>query len=168
MGGPAIQYEPGSIALLELHQEVYQIFQRADWVEYFRRLQGFDPQQVLEFACNLWDGYSTIQGVRIPVSEDDIAQVLGLPATGTRWFSCKHIILNAQQEFLLPGERVKPKGRGVALHSLPLPWPMVAKFVKHYLTYEGCHVKSFETWSTIKYAILSTWVSKEYVTLLYE
>jgi len=60
MGGPTIQHEPGSIALLELHLEVYQTFQRAGWVDYFQRLQGFDPQQVLEFARNLCDGYSTV------------------------------------------------------------------------------------------------------------
>jgi hypothetical protein len=37
----------------------------------------------------------------------------------------------------LPGEQIEPKGRGVRLSSLPPPWPKVAEFVKHYLTYEG-------------------------------
>ena len=60
MGGPTIRHEPDSIDLLELHLEVYQIFQRAGWVDYLKRLQGFNPQQVLEFSCNLRDGYSTI------------------------------------------------------------------------------------------------------------
>jgi hypothetical protein len=52
-------------------------------------------------------------------------------------FSRKHIILNAQQDFLLPGEQIEPKGRGVRISSLPPPWPKVAKFVKYYLTFEG-------------------------------
>lgn len=60
MGGPAIRHEPDSIALLELHQEVYQ---RVGWVDYFQRLQVFDHKQVLEFTRNLWDGYSIVQGV---------------------------------------------------------------------------------------------------------
>ena len=60
MGGPTIQHELGSIALLELHPEVNQIFQQAGWVGYFQRLQGFDPQQVLEFARNLRKGHSTV------------------------------------------------------------------------------------------------------------
>lgn len=137
MGGKAVRNEPGSMTLLELYPEAYQIFLQAGWVDYFRRLQEFDSQQVLEFARNLKEGYATIQGVRIPVTEEDIAQVSGLPANGIRWFSHKHIILNAQQDFLLPGERVEPKGRGVALHSLPPTWPKVAEFVKHYLTREG-------------------------------
>lgn len=32
---------------------------------------------------------------------------------------------------------MEPKGRGVALQSLPRPWPKVAKFVKQYHTCEG-------------------------------
>jgi hypothetical protein len=63
---------------------------------YFQRLQGFDQQEVLQFARNLQEDHSTIQGVRIPITEDDIAQVSGLPIIGIHCFSHKHIILNAQ------------------------------------------------------------------------
>jgi len=38
---------------------------------------------------------------------------------------------------LLPGEHVETKGRGVALQSLPPPWPKVVEFVKQYFTCEG-------------------------------
>jgi hypothetical protein len=96
MGGPVIRYKPTMTTLLELYPEVYQIFQQASWLGYFQRLQGFDQQQVLQFSHNLQEDHSIVQGVRIPVTEDDIAQVLGLPVTGIRWFSCKHIIFNAQ------------------------------------------------------------------------
>jgi len=125
MGGNAIRNEPGSMALLELYPEAYQIFLQAGWVDYFRRLQEFDSQQVLEFALTLNEDHSIVRGVRISVTEEDIAEVLGLPANDTRWFNRKQLILNAQQDFLLPGEQVEPKGRGVALRSLPSPWPKV-------------------------------------------
>ena len=137
MGGNLITHEPATTTLLELYPEAYQIFLHAGWLDYFRRLPDFDPQQVLEFACNLTEGFSVFQGVKIPVTEEIIAQVTGLPTKGTRWFSRKHLILNAQQNFLQPGENVEPKGRGVALQSLPQPWPKVAEFVKQYLTCEG-------------------------------
>jgi hypothetical protein len=107
------------------------------WLGYFQRLQGFDQQQVLQFAQILQEYHSIVQGVRIPVTEEDIAQVLGLPTNDIHLFSRKHIILNAQQDFLLPGEQIEPKGRGVRLSSLPPPWPKISKFVKHYLTCEG-------------------------------
>jgi len=64
-------------------------------------------------------------------------QVSGLPTNGTHWFSRKHVILNPQQDFLLPGEHVETKDRGVALQSLPPPWSRVVEFVKQYFTCEG-------------------------------
>jgi len=137
MEGNPLTHELGSTELLELYQEAYQIFLQAGWVDYFRRLLDFNTQQVLEFACNLREGYSIVQGVRIPVTEEDIAQVSGLPTNGARWFSRKHLILNAQQDFLLLGEHVETKGRGVALRSLPPPWSKVAEFFKQYFTCEG-------------------------------
>ena len=137
MGGTLITHEPGTTAVLELFPEIYQIFLQAGWIEYFRRLPDFDEQQVLEFTCNLIEGFSVVQGIQVPVTEEIIAEVTGLPATGTRWFSRKHLILNGQQDFLRPGEEVETKGRGVALRSLPQPWPRVIEFVKQYLACEG-------------------------------
>jgi hypothetical protein len=96
MEGLVIRYEPTTTTLLELYLEVYQIFQQAGWLGDFQRLQRFDQQQVLQFAQILQEDHSIVQGVWIPVTEDDIAQVSGLPVTGIRWFNCKHIILNAQ------------------------------------------------------------------------
>ena len=137
MGGKLITHELATTVVLAIFPEAYQIFLQAGWIDYFRRLPEFDLQQVLEFACNLREGLSIVQGVQILVTEDIIAQVTGLPTNGTRWFSRKHLILNAQQSFLRPRENVQPKGRGVALQSLPPPWPKVAEFVKQYLTCEG-------------------------------
>jgi len=104
MGGNLITYELGTTTVLELYPEAYQIFLQAGWLDYFRRLPDFNTQQVLEFACNLTEGFSVVEGIQIPVTEEVIAQVSGLPANGTCWFSRKHLILNAQQDFLQPGE----------------------------------------------------------------
>ena len=137
MGGPLITYEPASTTVLELYPDIYQIFLQAGWIEYFKRLSDFNEQQVLEFVRNLREGFSVVQGIQIPVTEEVIAQATGLPTNSIRWFSRKHLILNAQQDFLRPGEQIEPKGRGVALRSLPPPWPRIAEFVKQYLTCEG-------------------------------
>jgi hypothetical protein len=137
MGGSAIRNEPATTALLEQYPEAYQIFEQAGWLNYFRRLQWYNEQQVLEFALNLQEHHSVVNGVRISVTEEDIAAVSGLPTDGARIFSRKHIIRGAQQNFFLPEEQVIFKGRGIQLSSLPPPWPGVAKFIKHYLTCEG-------------------------------
>jgi hypothetical protein len=137
MGGPVVRKEPATTALLEHYPTAYQIFEQAGWLQYFRRLQGYNESQTLQFARNLQDNHSVVAGVQISVTEQDISAVSGLPMDGTRHFSRKHIIGDVQQSFFLAGERRVPKGRGVQLSSLPPPWPEVARFIKHYLTCEG-------------------------------
>jgi hypothetical protein len=137
MGGPVVRKEPATTALLEHYPAAYQIFEQAGWLHYFRRLQGYNEPQVLQFARNLQENHSVVAGVRIAVTEQDISAVSGLPMDGTRQFSRKHIIGDVQQSFFLAGERIVLKGRGVQLSSLPPPWPEVARFIKHYLTCEG-------------------------------
>jgi hypothetical protein len=137
MGGPVVRREPATTALLEHYPAAYQIFEQAGWLHYFRRLQGYNEPQTLQFAHNLQDNHSVVTGVRISVTEQDISVVSGLPMDGTRQFIRKHIIGDVQQSFFLAGERSVPKGRGVQLSSLPPPWPEVARFIKHYLTCEG-------------------------------
>jgi hypothetical protein len=137
MGGSVIRNEPATTTLLEHYPTTYQIFQQAGWLNYFHRLQGYNEQQVLQFAQNLQEDHSVVEGVRIYVTEEDITEVSGLPIDDTRMFSRKHIIRNVQQNFFLPEKRIELKGRGVQLSSLPPPWPEVARFIKHYLTCEG-------------------------------
>jgi hypothetical protein len=137
MGGSIIRNKPTTTVLLEHYPVAYQIFQQAGWLSYFQRLQGYDEQQVLQFAQNLQEDHFVVQGVRISVTEEDIAHVSGLPTDGIHMFSRKHIIRNAQQNFFFPEERIEFKGRGVQLSSFPPPWLEVARFIKHYLTCEG-------------------------------
>jgi hypothetical protein len=137
MGGAVVRKEPATTALLEHYPAAYQIFEQAGWLNYFRRLQGYNEWQVLQFTRNLQENHSVVAGIRISVTEQDISAVSGLPIDGTRQFSRKHIIGDVQQSFFLAGERIVLKGRGVQLSSLPPPWPEVARFIKHYLTCEG-------------------------------
>jgi shikimate kinase len=72
MGGSVIWYEPTTTTLLEHYPVSYQIFLQAECLSYFQRLQWYDQQQVLQFAQNLQEDYSIVQGVRILVTEEDI------------------------------------------------------------------------------------------------
>jgi hypothetical protein len=137
MGGLVVCKEPATTVLLEHYPVAYQIFEQSGWLNYFRKLQGYNERQVLQFARNLQENHYVIAGIRISVTEQDILEVLGLPIDGTRQFSQKHIIGDVQQSFFLAEERIILKGRGVQLSSLPPPWLEVARFIKHYLTCEG-------------------------------
>jgi hypothetical protein len=137
MGGSTVRYEPKNLDALLLHPDVYQIFLQAGWIPYFKKLQRFNEAEVLEFSQNLTEGYSIVNGVRIPVTEESVAVVTGLPITGNRWFSRKAHLPKAEQDFLVNDERVQTKGRGVDVNSLPAPWGKVTEFIKRYITCEG-------------------------------
>jgi hypothetical protein len=89
MGGMPVRYEPKNLNTLFLHPNVYQMFLWAGWIPYFKKLQGFNEEEVLQFSQNLTDGYSMVHNVWIPVSEEIIATVIGLPTTGVKWFNRK-------------------------------------------------------------------------------
>ena len=91
----------------------------------------------MEFSQNLTKEYSMVNGVRIPVSEESIVVVTGLPTTGDRWFNRKNHLSNAQKYFLVNNEQIRTKGQGADVNSLPEPWGKVAEFVKRYITCEG-------------------------------
>jgi len=136
MGGSAVRYEPATLDSLLLHPEAYQIFLQARWILYFKKLKEFSEDEVLEFSQNLTEGYSMVNGARIPVTEASIVVVIGLPRMGDRWFNRKTHLLDAQKGFLVNTERVQTKGRGVDVNSLPEPWGKVAEFLKRYITCE--------------------------------
>ena len=76
-----MRHEPTILDSLLLHLEAYQIFLQARWILYFKKLKEFSEDKVLEFSQNLTEGYSMVNGVRIPVKKASIVAVTGLPRT---------------------------------------------------------------------------------------
>jgi hypothetical protein len=109
MGGSTVRYEPANLDTLLLHPEAYQIFLQAGWISYFKKLKGFNEDEVLEFSQNLTEGYSMVNGVRIPVSEESIAAVTGLPTTGDRWFNRKTHLWMLRRVSSLTMSKFRPK-----------------------------------------------------------
>jgi hypothetical protein len=72
MGGSVVRYEPTNLDTLLLHLKAYQIFLQADWVLYFKKLQGYNEEEVMEFSQNITEGYSIVNGVNIIVIEESI------------------------------------------------------------------------------------------------
>ena len=96
-----MRHEPATLDSLLLHPEAYQIFLQASWISYFMKLKEFSEDEVLEFSQNLTEGYSMVNGVRIPVTKESIAAVTGLRRIGDRWFNRKTHLLDAQKWFLI-------------------------------------------------------------------
>jgi hypothetical protein len=106
MGGSAVRHKPATLDSLLPYPEAYQIFLQAGWISYFKKLKEFSEDEVLEFSQNLTEGYSMMNGVRIPVIEGSIVAVTGLPRIGDRWFNRKTHLPDAQKGFIVNTERV--------------------------------------------------------------
>ena len=82
MGGKTVRSEPQEFTVSAAARE---ILENARWLNYFSRLQESNEAVALEFLQNLQENYSIVGGKRIAVTDDIIAEVSGLPATGLVW-----------------------------------------------------------------------------------
>ena len=98
----------------------------------------------MEFALNLEEESSQVCEVDVPVTEEAIAEVSGLPHNGERWFSRRTSLPEFPEAFLHAGESIAQKGRGYDQNSLPHPWGEVAEFVIKYITCEGRYSTVFK------------------------
>jgi hypothetical protein len=132
-----VRHEPEDTTRVRNNQEVWKVFENAGWNVYLDRLKGSNEEIVTEFALNLREGSSRVRRIEIPVIEEAIAEVSGLPQNGQRWFSRRSVLPEFPEAFLQAGESIVQKGRGYDRNSLPHPWKEVAEFVMRYMTCEG-------------------------------
>jgi hypothetical protein len=69
-------------------------------------LKGFNEDELLEFSQNVTEGYSMVKGVKIPVSEESIVAVTGLPRTRDQWFNRKTHLPDVRKGFLINTKKV--------------------------------------------------------------
>jgi hypothetical protein len=77
-----VRHEPEDTTRVRNNHEVWQVFENAGWNVYFDRLKGSNEEIATEFALNLREGSSRVRGIEIPVTEEAIAEVSGLPQNG--------------------------------------------------------------------------------------
>ena len=126
MGGRAIRSEPQQLTISAAARE---ILERAGWLNYFNRLQESNETVAMEFLQNLQDDHSTVRGKRIAVTDDIIAEVSGLPATGPVWTLKKERLQKIMEIFQDEGQSLTIKGKGVLPTTLGEPWIELARTV---------------------------------------
>ena len=114
-----------------------EILERAGWLNYLNRLQESNETVAMEFLQNLQDDHSTVRGKRIAVTDDIIAEVSGLPATGPVWTLKKERLQKIMEIFQDKGQSLTIKGKGVLPATLGEPWTELTRTVQNYITCEG-------------------------------
>lgn len=99
---------------------------------------------IVEFVMNLGEGGSQVCGVEIPVIEEIIAKVSGLPQVGKQWFVRRTTLLKFPEAFLQARESIAQKGWGYDKNFLPYPWGEVAEFITKYMMCKGRYSTIFK------------------------
>jgi len=73
------------LLMLAVSDVAREILARARWLTYFNRLQESNETISIEFLQNLQEDHSIIRRKCIAITDDIIAEVSGLPATGPIW-----------------------------------------------------------------------------------
>jgi hypothetical protein len=95
-----VWHEPEDTMRVRNNQEVWKVFENAGWNVYLDRLKGSNKEIATKFALNLREGSSRVCGIEIPVTEEAIVEVSGLPQNGQRWFSRRSILPEFPESFL--------------------------------------------------------------------
>ena len=72
------------------------------WFPFCEKLQGYNMKVTRAFIKNYRDGVVEFKNLRVTVDEESIAEAIGVPAQGEKWFKQQDFQGNFG-EFLLPG-----------------------------------------------------------------
>jgi hypothetical protein len=143
IGGEPARHGPSNVFMLQQNPEALEVFRSTGWLQYFKKLQGYNNYVALDFAMNLEGDRSMVKGVPIDFSEKAIVEVIGLPRRGTRWFGMRKRVMQTKQLFARAVEMMQQRGHGIVGISLPPPWDTVALGIEKFLTCEGSYTVLF-------------------------
>jgi len=134
MGGRSIRREPQVLTVSDATRE---ILARAGWLVYLNHVQESNETVAIEFLQNLQENHFAVRGKHIVVSDDVIAEVSGLPATGPIWTLKKERLKKIIEIFQDEGQNLTVRGKGVLPVALREPWAELAMIIQNYITCEG-------------------------------
>ena len=134
MGGRSIRREPQVLTVSDAARET---LARVGWLVYLNRLQESNETVAIEFLQNLQEYHSTVRGKYRAVTDDIIAEVSALPATGPVWTLKKERLQKIMKIFQDEGQNLIVRGKGVLPTALGEPWAELARSIQSYITCEG-------------------------------
>jgi hypothetical protein len=142
MTGGFMRKEPTSSFGLHEHPEVVAIFTRANWMPFFKKLQGFDEEVAQEFSLALvprskTHATITFRDLTMEITPEYISRVTSL-ALGLPWSKDeKSMGQVAKKTFFQPDEHPIEDKNGNRRTRIPYPWDEVRNQIIKYISYEG-------------------------------
>ena len=110
-------------------------------------MQGHNVQVTRAFVKNYKDSVVWFEDLQIRVDEDVIAEAIGVPSDGEKWFK-KQSSETDNSKFLLPGFEKLDWKNGIHISKLNPMWKTPLEIIHNYITCEGhydrvliCHLR---------------------------
>ena len=137
---PATRHEPNSLSVIESSdefQETKPLFEKAGWIPFLEKFNGYDTEIALQFA-NTFDGLLTvIKGTQLVITEELISQALELPCMSEKWFKGKTMVKNTFNQLLIPEYQDAYWSHGITKAWLLDEWGKALYVIQKFVTSEG-------------------------------
>ena len=85
-GGFICRLEPSNTDWIKQFPRSAKLMQKSGWFNFCEKLQGYHSQVTMLFIENYRDERVHLQSLTVRVNEDSIAEAIGVPARGEKWF----------------------------------------------------------------------------------
>ena len=130
--------EPEKFNPTDIHENCMEIFEKKHWVTFFEKFDGHNDHVSLVFA-ETFDGEKVVVGnLHFRLSEDILAQIIGLPQQGERFFKTKQFKEKAWIPFLCRSRAGSVNWKkGIPRSWLVHPWDEIVYVIQKFITCEG-------------------------------
>lgn len=112
---------------------VLPLLTKVGWLEYLLKLMEYDNEMERDFAATLKYDKAIVRGLVVDVFQMKIAQVIGLPCTGSEC-PARVDAMAKREEFCEQGEILDSTSQGTKPLSLPCFWGKCVGYIIKYLT----------------------------------
>ena len=146
-GGFICRLEPNNTDWIKQFPRFAKLMQKSGWFNFCEKLQGYHSQVTMLFIENYRDERVQRQILTVRVNEDSIAEAIGVPAQGEKWFK-QQDFQSDFSEFLMPGCKKLDWKNGVHVSKMKPGWKVPLEVIQNYITCDGrydrvlkCHLK---------------------------
>ena len=139
--------EPNNTDCIKQFPRPAKLMQKSGWFNFCENMQGYHSQMTMSFIENYKDERVQLQSLTVRVNEDSVAEAIGIPAQGEKWFK-QQDFKGDFSEFLIPGCEKLDWKNGVHVSKMKLGWKIPLETIQNYITCDGrydrvlkCHLK---------------------------
>jgi len=140
--GKVNRAEPTDVSWIEKFPGCVELFQQAGWLDFFKRIDGYNTQVSCKFAQCYNQDMVVFDTLKFRLTVDLVAEATGIKNEGEMWFKKLPFTFEAER-YLLPN--VTPDwSKGILIQNFRSEWVEPIRILQSYITCEGRYAYVFK------------------------